>query len=295
MSRKPLLFVFNEHHEAFLSWQVAKSRGFIPQPVDLFHIDAHDDMDRPRLFEKSLYLPGNPDERSVQDYYTPFVRDELFISNFIVPAVLCGIVKNVHSIHPAWKKPARSRKRMNVASIFGEGKHLKYDIRLKSGDADGISKAFPDLKTFTFSKGDASIIPVNRKVLLDIDLDYFACRDSIMNHMSYELEISRDQFEHPDSIRNDPTLPYSRLLFDFSERAGRFFVRISFRKNPEVAHLPSNEKILEEIRALVDTLVAKKTRPAVITVSRSCHSGYCPPEYGTFIEENLVPALRAAF
>lgn len=37
---------------------------------------------------------------------------------------------------------------------------------------------------------DVDRMPKNRKVILDIDLDYFACRDSILNQMSYELEIT---------------------------------------------------------------------------------------------------------
>lgn len=62
---------------------------------------------------------------------------------------------------------------------------------------------------------------------------------------------------------------------------------------PESAHLPSREEIRDEVRKLMTTLLSKRIRPAVVTISRSCHSGYCPKEYAEFIESELLSALRA--
>jgi len=79
---------------------------------------------------------------------------------------------------------------------------------------------------------------VNRRVLLDIDLDYFACRESILNEMGYELEITKGQYEAGAVLLNDPTLPYSRLSFESTRRDGSYFARVGFMKNPEVCHIP---------------------------------------------------------
>jgi len=290
------IFVFNEHHEAFYGWQAAKSQGLIPHRLDLFHIDAHEDMDGPRRFKTPLYFHDRQGGKNIYlDYYKTFTKNELHISNFIVPAALGGIVKNVYFIFPVWKKLKPSRKRMTVCSVFGEGKILKYDVKVKDGPPDRISKVFPDMTSLTFFRRNLGAIPRKRKVILDIDLDYFACRDSIMNHMVYELEISRGQYEDRDRILNDPTLPFSRLQFGFFEQGDRHGVRISFRKTPEASHLPEKQEIQTEIRSLLETLTAREIRPAVITISRSCHSGYCPKEYSEFIEGELVKGLCEAF
>jgi hypothetical protein len=124
-------------------------------------------------------------------------------------------------------------------------------------------------------------------------MDYFACRDSVLNYFGYDLEITREQFDARNAILEDPSLRYSRLRFDFRETGGRYGVRVSFRKTPESAHLPSREKIRVEIRRFMTTLISKRVRPAVVTISRSCHSGYCPKEYAEFIESELLSALRA--
>jgi hypothetical protein len=134
-------------------------------------------------------------------------------------------------------------------------------------------------------------IPRNRKVILDIDLDFFACRDSIQNQMGYQLEVTRDQFAAKDALLQDRTLRFSGMAFDFSAEDGRYFVRVSPRRGKDLSHLPSRQEIVAEIGTLISTLVAKKIKPAVITISRSCISGYCPKEYAGFIEEVLKREL----
>jgi hypothetical protein len=286
------IYVFDEHHEAFFWWETARAEGLIATPLDLFHVDAHEDMDRPRHFRQSVYFRGRPEKGSLAEYYRKFVSEELHISNFIIPAVLDGIVKNVYFIYPPWKKLRPGRTSMSVCSVFGEGQHLKYDARVKQGSQGDFDRVFPDSKVFRLFRRDITGIPSRRKVILDIDLDYFACRDSILNHMSYTLEVSREQFVNRGIVLNDPTLPYSRLEMDFSETGGRYLARISFKKTPEVSHLPSKEEIRGDIEAFAKSLTHKGVRPAVVTISRSCHSGYCPEEYAEFVERELIDALR---
>ncbi len=290
------VFVLDEHHQAFFAWQVAKIRGIIDRPLDLFHVDAHDDMDRPHHFSKSIHFPGILEAMDARTaYFRDFSRNELTISNFIVPAVLAGIVGNIYFIPPAWKNYKPRRKSKSICSVFGEGIHLKYDIHPGNARPEQIRNIFPDWSPYTYFIRPLPSIPAKRRVLLDIDLDYFACRESILNHMGYEMEITKEQYETSASILNDPTLPYSRLSFEFVNAAGKYLARIGFQKYPEVAHLPSNEEIRREIRTLMDSLVAKNIRPSVITLCRSRHSGYCPGKYGEFIEKELLEALDSTF
>lgn len=289
------LYEFDEHNEAFYFWHKARYEGYIRQPLDLFHIDAHSDVGEPRVFRKPVYFPNNSKDNYLE-YYKDFVKSELNIGNFILPAVLSGVIKNIYFIYPRWRRLKPVRKKMNIGSAFGEGKILKYGIkREKDSDPKTVFKALPDLKYFNYYAYGMERIPKNRKVILDIDLDYFACRDSILNNISYELEITEEQSLNKEMVLNDNTLQFSGLDFSFEEKNNKYFVKIGHKKVKDISYLPSKEEIESEINALVSTLQAKKTMPVVITICRSCVSGHCPVDYHEFIEHRLKQRLITLF
>jgi hypothetical protein len=290
------LYLFNEHNEAFYAWQRAKYAGYIQEPLDLLHIDAHNDMGFPKAFKKSLYYsPQNPNNKYLE-YFEDFAKSELSISNFILPAVLNGLVRTVYFIYPGWRKLKPVRRKMNIASAFGEGKILKRQMDLKRSPApETVSKALPDLKSFNYYAGEIKKIPKNRKAILDIDFDYFACRDSISNQINYELEVTNEQFLNKEKLLRDKSLQFSGLDFCFEERNEKYYVKISHRKVEDAAYLPSGEDIESEIDTLVSTLRDKRITPVVITLCRSSISGYCPKDYVEFIEDKLKKRLVTAF
>lgn len=285
------VYCFNEHNEAFYFWHRARVEGRFSRPLDLFHIDAHDDMARPRFFSESVYVRRHDDPGSPA-FFKRFAANHLSISDFIFPAVLTGVVRNVYYIYPKWRKYKPVRKKFSVCSAFGEGKVLKYGIKIKKGDDPMISRAYPDLTSFYFMMGRAEKLPLNRRVLLDIDLDYFACRDSVTNHLHYELEVTRKQFIRKDLFIKDKTLPFSGIVFTFFERNNRYFVRIERKKTPEVFHFPGEDEIEREINSLVGILMEKKVKPSVVTICRSCDSGFCPEEKARFIEPLLLEKIQ---
>jgi hypothetical protein len=289
------LYEFDEHNEAFYFWHKAKYENYLDWPLDLLHIDAHSDISRPRLFKKSIYFPEHSQDDYLQ-YYKDFARNELEISSFILPAVLTGLVKNVYFIYPKWRKLKPIRKKMNISSAFGEGKVLKYEVDLKkSPDPKAVFKALPDLKHFNYHAYEIERIPKDRKVILDIDLDYFACRDSVSNNLSYELEITPEQFLDKEIFLDNKTLPFSGLDFSFQEKDKRYYCKIAHKKIKEASYLPPKEEIKSEIDTLVTTLQAKKIIAVVITICRSCISGYCPDDYSGFIECELKQKLKVSF
>jgi len=187
------LFIFDEHNEAFYYWHKARHDGYLNEPLDLFHIDAHSDMDRKSKLRRSIYHSNHQGDKYLE-HYEDISKNELGISNFILPAVLNGIIRNIYFIFPKWRGFKSGRKRINISSAFGEGKVLKFDLKIEKDTDPKVYKAFPDLTFVNYSMLEIDRIPKNRKAILDFDLDYFACNDSILNHMTYELEITRDQF-----------------------------------------------------------------------------------------------------
>ncbi|MBN2399940.1 MAG: UPF0489 family protein [Candidatus Aminicenantes bacterium] len=287
------LYRINEHNEAFFYWQKSRLEGIIDENSDIFHIDAHDDMARPRLFRNSLYPSPGTDPL---DHYERFAREELTIANFIFPAVLGGVVGNVYFFYPEWRNFKPRRATIRIASAFGEGRIIKYpgpiasDARTKT-----VDKALPDMKAFTYTALPVGRMPRKKKVILDIDLDYFACRDSVQNNWHYRLDITPDQYRHADTFLKNATLPFSGLEFTFKLEGETPVAVISFRKVSENAHLPTHEEIIGAIDLLTRTLVERAVRPAVITVCRSRFSGYCPAEYIKFIEDALLKNLAAIY
>jgi hypothetical protein len=290
-SREPIpIYAVDEHNQAFYFWHKAKAEGFRNGPLDLFHVDAHNDMGRPESFRKSLYVPTSTGAGSLE-YYRDFAATELDNGNFIIPAVLAGLVHNVYFIYPKWRKFRPQRKRFNVSSVFGEGKVLKYGMKATDNSEAKLQKALPDMKSYRYSMLGVDRIPGNRRVILDIDLDYFACRDSILNQYRYKIGITAEQYREREAFLSDETLAFAGLRFDFSEEDGGYFVHVSHKPQKEVSHLPPEEEIVSEIRLLTDTLRSRRIRPAVVTIARSCVSGYCPGDYVSMIEEELIRQL----
>jgi hypothetical protein len=243
-------------------------------------------------FARSLYFPDSSEREDYLRHYRELAEAELDIATFIIPAILNKLVRNVYFIYPAWRKFKPGRRRMNICSVFGEGKVLKHNLNIKGDTDPRVLKAYPDLTHFNYSMLPVGKVPLNRKVILDIDLDYFACRDSIQDHFCYQLEVTREQFTARNGLLRDQTLRFSGVKFDFREEDGRYFAQISNKRGKDISHLPSRQEIVAEIGNLMATLVARKVKPAVVTISRSCVSGYCPKEYSGFIEEELKQALE---
>jgi hypothetical protein len=285
------LSIVDEHNQAFYYWFKARHDGFINKPLDLFHVDAHDDMGRPQTFRQSLFSSAEP-QAEILEYYRRFVETELNIANFILPAVLAGLVRNIYFIYPSWRHFKPRRRHSNISSAFGEGRILKYGMRAAEGMAAGARKALPDLTSYTYFQRDIRSLPQNKQVILDIDLDYFACRDSVNNTFHYEMAITPDQFRHRDGFLADKSLRYSGLNFEFLEKTDGYYVRIGHRPEKEVAHLPPREEITAEIDALIASLQARHIRPQLVTITRSDLSGYCPAEFVESIQVELLRKLE---
>lgn len=286
------VYVFDEHNEAYYYWHKAKYEGYINEPLDLFHIDAHSDMMNSDGIHNSIYFP-NDSQVDYLEYYDNIAKNEFNVGNFIIPAILNGLVKNVYYIFPKWKNHQVKRMKNNISSMFGEGKLFKHCLKINKNTDPRLFQALPDFKHYNYSLLPIDRVPKAKKVILDIDLDYFACSDSSPSQMSFELEITKEQFRKKDGFLQDENLKSAGLDVKFLEKDERFYARIANKRGEDgsKSYLPSRPEIVSEIDRLITTLKVRKIRPAVVTISRSCTSGFCPKNYAEFIETELLQRL----
>lgn len=287
------VYVFDEHNEAYYYWHKAKYEGYINEPLDLFHIDAHSDMMKSNNIQTSVYLPKDS-QVGYLEYYNNLAKNEFTIGNFIIPAILNGLVKNVYFIYPKWKNYKAKRMKNNISSMYGEGKLFKHCLKINEDTDPRLFQMLPDFKHYNYSFLPIDSVPKARKVILDIDLDYFACSDSNVSHMIlFELEITKEQFHKQEMFLQDEPLKFAGLDFRFIEKDERFYAHIANKreKDESKSYVPSKPEIVCEIDRLITTLNVRKIRPLVVTISRSCISGFCPKDYVEFIETELLQKL----
>lgn len=292
-SRKIPTYIADEHNLAFYFWHKAKADGYLEEAIDLFHVDAHPDMMFPQTLKNSLYC-SKKHKNDYLKYYRNIAKNCLHIGNFILPAVLNDIIKNVYYIYPDWKLDFKfKRSQAAICSMFGEGKQLRCSLNTKEDYFDNIKKAlkvFPDLKHFNYYHTPLEKIPKNRKSILDIDLDFFACKD----YFYYDLEVNKSQFSKREKLLKDPTIIVGSIKFKFRKKGSKYFVRVSHERAKTPTHIPTKKEIKDKINKFKKHLTIKRVRPAVITISRS-KSGYCPKERCKFIENELLEALRQLY
>jgi hypothetical protein len=111
--------------------------------------------------------------------------------------------------------------------------------------------------------------------------------------MIFELEITKEQFHNQEIFLQNEALKSAGLDCRFIEKDERFYARIATKrgKDESKSYLPSKPDIVTEVDRLITALIIRQIRPLVVTISRSCISGFCPKDYAEFIETELLQRL----
>jgi hypothetical protein len=281
------VFIVEEHHEAFIAWNYAIRKHWMPDNGNcLFHVDAHSDMGIPRFNESINDI--NNDIDKVKN----FTYNELNIGCFIIPACYQGVFNQVFWIKQKHKRELCKSHEMYVRSYNQSGK------RLISGKIQTlqIDISDSDKKTFDYILSTIDQLPFCKKVVLDIDLDYFSCSGNPNELEEIHVEITQSEY---NKFLNDP---YSRLNYvginkiEAVKKDDRYYYVLNrYNEQYPTTLKVDNKTISNRINEFVNCLNTKQIIPVAIDICRSRFSGYTPCDQWDFIEKNLLAELHKIF
>lgn len=274
--------LLEEHHEAFLVWEIARERGWLPADGSLLlHVDAHSDLSLPTVHTNLREL--DLDMNSLRD----FVYAELTVSNFILASIYRSVFERM-----IWVQHYHSDAQERLAHVFsyerqGRVLHLTSDIRRA-----GVFN--PDRRHFSLQRLRCPLaLEFNQPWALDIDLDYFSTNDQ---PQYARIEVTQSEYER---FHNDRFHPYRMimgaqaraemrdgrcfLLTDYSDAAGHGFGRAE------------DAEIRRRITQLSDDLRGISEPPRVITICRSAFSAYTPLDQVEMIQSLLIGELTSLY
>jgi hypothetical protein len=290
--KKIPVFIIEEHHEAFIVWNYAIQQGWMPVAGNcLFHVDEHSDMGTPRFNESIHNLNG--DIEKIKD----FTYRELNIASFIMPACYKEIFNQVYWIRQKHRKTLRKPVEMFVRTYNKGGK------RLMSGKMKDVSLLKPfdeitneiDLVRFDYFLRTIDLLPSHRKVVLDIDLDYFSCINSPNENEEIYVEITKEEYN--DFVQNK----YHRLRYNVGKVEAKlinnkhYYVINCFDEIYPSKLKVNEEQVVQRINTFISVLKRKDIQPILIDICRSRYSGYTPSDQWKMIEEKLLSSLQGLY
>jgi hypothetical protein len=282
-SGKKLLFLLEEHHEAFFAWHYAKNLNLISEVNSLLHFDFHPDMTLPYL-RTSIYNLNN----SLPDINN-FTYSEIGIGNFIYPAIAQRLINRMYWFFPESLRFQKMKNDLYVSTYNSEGKIFLSSIYPPNPMQDRQSLDKIHFEMF-FSLLDDEFKD-DQNLILDIDLDYFSC-ELYNKKTNDKIEISANEYFN---FINDK---YHFLRITGNYRAAEIdnkyylFPNTTMGFQVDTGEIVSETEIIKRIDRLCNFLVNQNINPSIIDISRSEISGFTPKSQCNFIMENLIKELK---
>lgn len=281
------LFIMEEHHEAWFIWNYGYFKGFInPFGNTLLHVDSHDDMVIARLNTSVDSLED--DLKQIYDYG----YQEFGIATFIIPAIYRGIINNY-----TWlcKYNAYNGKRIDryVASYESEGKFFQtgeinplLQVKLQSDENQWGRYQFYSYQEI----GLGSTFTTSQPLILDIDLDYFSC-DNSLSSAETKIEITEEAYREFEYNKYHPFRIMPAAALSAAKEGERYYLYYHEWQEPKGLKKVSLEMIDQRINRFVEFLIKNNLKPGLIDICHSRFSGYTPADQWQYIENKLLDGL----
>ena len=273
-------YIIEEHHEAFLVWQLAKENGIVPPKENvLLHVDEHSDLSAPRCKRSILNL------RTLEDAEF-FTYNDLKIGNFILPAIYQGLFGSVYWIKQNHQE-CKSYQRY-VRSINTQGKRFTI---LKT-IPEGIDLTNDDVQVFGLHKQEIEDLDCPEKVMLDIDLDYFSTNEDPREMVDTFIEITENEYE---SFVNNKyhLINFLGANVEAVKHNNQYFYAFHNYDEVYASRLKrSEDNIVKQMDKFMEKLDKMNIQPSLITICRSAYSGFTPSDQCEFIQNILLDGLN---
>lgn len=289
------IVLLDEHVGAFLLWEKERTKGLLKPSDVLLHVDSHDDLSYPDKLDESLYKMKEPRR---------FLRKNLTIASFVIPAALRGCFSTIYDVRPRNKPDPLAKK-----TVKGEAKEKVKKgaeiIEFCSWKDEGLlwyQNLTPHGKRLAYASRGHQIayhlvhamnkVPSNVAFILDIDMDYFSC--NVSEDYQFKPKLTRTQLGEAKRFSMSDDKYKVNLGLVSMDQSGRMVDVSAYRNDQEVGRIYNDDPLWIEygIRQFVSD-IKKRPEPKMVSIARSVKTGYTPRKHADLIEGALKDHFRA--
>jgi hypothetical protein len=269
--------IVEEHHEVLAVWHEFRKRNLFDESTVLLHVDAHSDLETPQPKQAVPFAQAEKQE------VLCYVYENCSIDNFLLLALSEKYFTKLHWLSQDLGDNKVKEQRFVGASAVHPLDFISGRAGKKMQELAGSSYV-----SFAFTADhDLGLCSQKENIVLDIDLDYFACR-ARPSPKHTRIYVPENAYEE---LKENPLHPL-RLAFGSSFSVGKdtggCFMSV-YEREQLVEESISATYVREQVSNFKELLASHHIAPRCVSVAKSNLSGYTMN--AACVEEHLLQAL----